>query len=201
MKQLTDKQQGVLDMITQYQLQNGYPPTRIEIALHFGFKSSNAAEEYIKALVKKGAIQSVPGQSRGIRLPDNSKLGLPVIGKVAAGTPILAIQHISEHLDIQGSAFSPNAHFLLRVQGKSMINAGIDHDDLLAVHKTTTAVNGEIIVARIGEEVTVKRFKKLKSQIILLAENEDFDPIHIKAQDASQFAIEGKAVGIIRRSI
>jgi len=195
---LTARQQNVLDCIKDHIEETGYPPTRAEIAEVLGFKSPNAAEEHLKALARKGAIVMIPGASRGIQLPDDQPSGLPIIGRVAAGSPILAQEHIEDYCDLQSSFFQPRADYLLQVHGMSMKDIGIHDGDLLAVHNTNQASNGDIVVARIDEEVTVKRFKKKRSKILLIAENEDFDPIEVdpKAQD---FAIEGLAVGVIRR--
>jgi repressor LexA len=167
-----------------------------------GFKSPNAAEEHLKALARKGAIEMTPGASRGIRIPgfeakpDDS--GLPIIGRVAAGAPILAQQHIEESLAINPAFFHPSADYLLRVHGMSMKDVGILDGDLLAVHTTREARNGQIVVARIGDEVTVKRFKREGNKVWLLAENADFAPIEVNLKD-QDLVIEGLSVGVIRR--
>jgi repressor LexA len=196
---LTSRQEQVLQLIKQYTEDTGYPPTRAEIARSLGFKSANAAEEHIKALARKGAIEIMPGASRGIRIAD-SQSGIPIIGRVAAGSPILAQEHIEDYCNIPHSFFSPNADYFLRVHGLSMKDAGILDGDLLAVHKTDQVRNGQIVVARIGEEVTVKRFKRLgnRAQIELWPENPDFEVILVDMRD-QEFSIEGLSVGVIRR--
>lgn len=199
MLNLTSRQEQVLQLIKQYTEDTGYPPTRAEIARSLGFKSANAAEEHIKALARKGAIEIMPGASRGIRIAD-SQSGIPIIGRVAAGSPILAQEHIEDYCNIPHSFFSPNADYFLRVHGLSMKDAGILDGDLLAVHKTDQVRNGQIVVARIGEEVTVKRFKRLgnRAQIELWPENPDFEVILVDMRD-QEFSIEGLSVGVIRR--
>jgi repressor LexA len=199
MLNLTSRQEQVLQLIKQYTEDTGYPPTRAEIARTLGFKSANAAEEHIKALARKGAIEIMPGASRGIRIAD-SQSGIPIIGRVAAGSPILAQEHIEDYCNIPHSFFSPNADYFLRVHGMSMKDAGILDGDLLAVHKTDQVRNGQIVVARIGEEVTVKRFKRLgnRAQIELWPENPDFEVILVDMRD-QEFSIEGLSVGVIRR--
>ncbi len=199
MLDLTSRQEQVLELIKQYAEETGYPPTRAEIARILGFKSANAAEEHIKALARKGAIEIIPGASRGIRLPE-VQTGIPIIGRVAAGSPILAQEHIEDYCNIPHQFFSPSADYFLRVHGMSMKDAGILDGDLLAVHKTDQVRNGQIVVARIGEEVTVKRFRRIgnRAQIELLPENPDFDIIHVDMRD-QDFSIEGLSVGVIRR--
>lgn len=196
---LTSRQEQVLQLIKQYTEETGYPPTRAEIARILGFKSANAAEEHIKALARKGAIEIMPGASRGIRLAE-TQTGIPIIGRVAAGNPILAQEHIEDYCNIPQSFFSPNADYFLRVHGMSMKDAGILDGDLLAVHKTDQVRNGQIVVARIGEEVTVKRLKRLgnRSQIELWPENPEFEVILVDMRD-QDFSIEGLSVGVIRR--
>ncbi|CAA0108345.1 transcriptional repressor LexA [Zhongshania aliphaticivorans] len=198
MEKLTARQSEVLQLIKDHIGETGYPPTRADIARELGFKSPNAAEEHLKALARKGAIEIIAGASRGIRLPES--LGLPIIGRVAAGSPILAEAHIEDYCDMPATIFSPSADYFLRVKGDSMINAGIFDDDLLAVHRSTVARNGQIVVARIGDEVTVKRFQQQKSKfhISLLAENPDYAPIEVDLRE-QEFAIEGLSVGILRR--
>jgi repressor LexA len=202
MIKLTSRQAEILDFIKRCLEDNGYPPTRAEIAQELGFKSPNAAEEHLKALARKGAIEMTPGASRGIRIPgfeakpDDS--GLPIIGRVAAGAPILAQQHIEESLAISPAFFHPSADYLLRVHGMSMKDVGILDGDLLAVHTAREARNGQIVVARIGDEVTVKRFKREGNKVWLLAENADFAPIEVNLKD-QDFVIEGLSVGVIRR--
>jgi len=200
MYNLTARQEQVLQLIKSYAVETGYPPTRAEIARILGYKSPNAAEEHIKALAKKGAIEIVPGASRGIRLPDPVDEGIPIVGRVAAGNPILAQEHIEDYCNIPPNFFSPNADYLLRVNGMSMKDAGILDGDLLAVHRTDQVRSGQIVVARIGEEVTVKRYKRIgnRSQVELWPENADFDVIHVDLAD-QEFSIEGLSVGVIRR--
>ncbi|HEY7885211.1 MAG TPA: transcriptional repressor LexA [Cellvibrionaceae bacterium] len=199
MLNLTARQQQVLELIKSYAEETGYPPTRAEIARMLGYKSPNAAEEHIKALARKGAIEVIPGASRGIRLPEIQE-GLPIIGRVAAGSPILATEHIEDYCEIPHSFFSPSADYLLSVHGMSMKDAGILDGDLLAVHSTDQARNGQIVVARIGDEVTVKRFRREgnRAQVELWPENPDFDVITVDLRDQN-FAIEGLSVGVIRR--
>lgn len=196
---LTARQQEILDLIKSHIEETGYPPTRAEIAEILGFRSANAAEEHLKALARKGAIEMVAGASRGIRLPDQSS-GIPIVGRVAAGNPILAEEHIEDYCEIPQSFFHPKADYLLTVHGMSMRDAGILDGDLLAVHRTSQARNGEIIVARIEDEVTVKRFKRERNRAVvqLLPENPDFDIIEVDLRDEN-FSIEGLSVGVIRR--
>lgn len=202
MLKLTTRQEEILDYIRDYLAETGFPPTRSEIAQKMGFKSPNAAEEHLRALARKGAIEMLPGTSRGLRLPINEQLGLPIIGQVAAGSPILAQESIADYCDIPADMFSPKADYLLTVKGTSMIDIGIFEDDLLAVHKTDKAENGDIIVARIDDEVTVKRLEKGRSKfkLSLIAENPDFAPIEVDLRN-THFAIEGISVGVIRRHI
>ncbi|OTQ58221.1 transcriptional repressor LexA [Gilliamella sp. A7] len=203
MRPLTERQQQIYDLIKENIQTTGMPPTRAEIAQKLGFRSANAAEEHLKALAKKGAIEMIAGSSRGIRLlleqPDDSNEfeGLPLIGKVAAGSPILAQEHIESHYQVSPSLFKPQADFLLRVEGMSMKDIGILDGDLLAVHKTQNVKNGQVVVARIDDEVTVKRLSQKGRHVKLLAENAEFDPIDVDLEQQS-FAIEGIAVGIIR---
>ena len=198
MENLTNRQQQVLDVIRHHIDTTGYPPTRADIARELGFKSANAAEEHLKALARKGAIEIIPGASRGIRLPEAS--GIPIIGRVAAGNPVLAEEHIEDYCALPHSFFSPRADYFLRVQGDSMMDIGIFDDDLLAVHSTPVANNGDIVVARIGDEVTVKRLHKTreKHRIELLPENDDFQPIVVDLRE-QEFVIEGLSVGVLRR--
>ncbi|ANG63291.1 repressor LexA [Marinobacterium aestuarii] len=199
---LTRRQTDVLECIKKHIETSGYPPTRADIARDLGFKSANAAEEHLKALARKGAIEIIPGTSRGIRLPDlgldAANESLPIVGQVAAGSPILAQQHIEDHCTISADFFHPPAHYLLRVKGQSMRNIGIMDGDLLAVHQCQEARNGQIVVARIGDEVTVKRFKRENNRVYLLAENEDFAPIEVDLRE-QDISIEGLGVGVIRR--
>ena len=198
MEKLTVRQVEVLDLIRTHISDTGYPPTRADIASELGFKSPNAAEEHLKALARKGAIEMIPGTSRGIRLPDME--GLPIVGQVAAGNPILAEENIEDTCDVPPSLFSPRAEFYLRVRCDSMIDAGILNGDLLAVHKTPEASDGQIVVARIDDEVTVKRLRRTKSKrnIRLIPENDDYEPIEIDLA-AQNCTIEGVSVGVIRR--
>jgi len=197
MIKLTARQSEVLAFIKSYMNETGYPPTRADIAQELGFKSANASEEHLKALARKGAIEMIPGTSRGIKLPNDQ--GLPIVGRVAAGSPILAQEHIEDHCEIPPSFFHPQADYLLTVQGDSMIECGILDGDLIAVHKTQDVNNGDIVVARIDDEVTVKRFKKNRSkyQVTLMPENKDYAPIEVDLREQS-FAIEGLMVGVIR---
>lgn len=197
---LTPRQAQVLDLIRKHISTTGYPPTRANIAQALGFKSPNAAEEHLKALARKGAIEIIPGTSRGIRLPEES--GLPIVGRVAAGEPILATEHIEDRVDVPADFFRPRANYLLRVNGDSMIDAGIFDGDLLAVHKTPEASNGQIVVARVDDEVTVKRLQRgrQKHKLKLIAENAHYAPIDVDLREQS-FAIEGLSVGVIRQSI
>jgi len=198
MIKLTARQQEVLDLIKNAIVTTGFPPTRAEIAEQLGFRSPNAAEEHLKALARKGAIEMMPGASRGIRIIEEQQLGLPIIGRVAAGEPILAQEHVEDHCEIPANWFKPNADFLLEVHGESMINVGIMDGDLIAVHKTEVARNGQIVVARVEEDVTVKRYQKNRNKVTLFAENDDFDPIEVNLKEAN-FSIEGLYVGVIRR--
>ena len=196
MQSLTRRQAEVLDVIRSHIADTGYPPTRADIAAELGFRSANAAEEHLKALARKGAIEVIPGTSRGIRLPGGN--GLPIIGRVAAGSPLLAVEHIEDTCDVPPSLFSPRADFLLRVRGDSMTGAGILDGDLLAVHKTAEARDGQIVVARIEDEVTVKRLQRpRRDQVLLLPENEDYDPIKVDLR-RQELVIEGLSVGVIR---
>jgi repressor LexA len=196
---LTKRQQQILDLIKDSISDTGMPPTRAEIAKFFGFKSANAAEEHLKALAKKGYIEMLAGTSRGIRLTEEVQEdeGLPLIGRVAAGEPILAQEHVEEHYKMDGSLFHPPANYLLRVSGQSMKDIGILDGDLLAVHQTTDVQNGQVVVARVEDDVTVKRFKRKGNIVYLHAENENFSPIKVDLKH-QQFAIEGIAVGVIR---
>jgi len=203
MIKLTPRQGEILAFIKQCLEDNGYPPTRAEIAQALGFKSPNAAEEHLKALARKGAIEMTPGASRGIRIPgfepnQDEEDGLPVIGRVAAGAPILAQQHIEEACRINPDLFRPRADYLLRVRGMSMKDIGIIDGDLLAVHTTSEARNGQVVVARIDDEVTVKRFKREGNTVWLLAENPEFAPIEVNLEE-QDLIIEGLSVGVIRR--
>ncbi|SET85739.1 transcriptional repressor LexA [Thalassotalea agarivorans] len=201
MKPLTPRQSQIFDLIKEKISETGMPPTRAEIADFFGFKSANAAEEHLKALAKKGYIEMLPGTSRGIKLADEflEEEGLPLIGRVAAGEPILAQEHVEDRYQIDGALFHPPADYLLRVNGESMKDIGILDGDLLAVHQTTDVHNGQVIVARVEEDVTVKRFKKEGNVVYLHAENEDFAPIKVDLAH-QPFFVEGIAVGVIRNA-
>lgn len=199
MIKLTARQQQVLDIIKDQIDTTGYPPTRAEIAEYLGFRSANAAEEHIKALARKGAIEVVEGASRGIRIPDHQR-GIPIVGRVAAGNPILAQEHIEDYCPIPESFFHPRADYFLTVHGMSMMDAGILDGDLLAVHATNQVRNNDIVVARIEDEVTVKRFRRERNRAVveLWPENPDFEVISVDLRDKN-FAIEGLSVGVIRR--
>lgn len=201
MRPLTPRQNEILELIRSHIDATGMPPTRAEIAGQLGFRSPNAAEEHLKALAKKGVIEMVPGTSRGIRLiqeePEPEYQGLPLIGRVAAGEPILAQEHVEAHYRVDDSMFHPNADFLLRVSGMSMKDIGILDGDLLAVHKTNEARNGQIVVARVEDEVTVKRFERQGKVVLLHPENEEFSIIRVDLEH-QPLSIEGLAVGVIR---
>ncbi|MCB1599650.1 MAG: transcriptional repressor LexA [Lysobacterales bacterium] len=205
---LTPRQRQILDFIDARLRQSGAPPTRAEIAAAFGFRSANAAEEHLRALVRKGAIAMAPGRSRGIRVlkstVDADAVGgqrsrsLPLIGQVAAGSPILAVENVESEVRLDASVFHPVADYLLRVRGDSMIDVGIMDGDLLAVHRSASAESGQIVVARLGEEVTVKRLERHGESLRLCAENPAYQPIEVDpARD--DFALEGLAVGVLRR--
>ncbi|RVU30943.1 transcriptional repressor LexA [Neptunomonas marina] len=197
---LTKRQSEVLACIREHIEATGYPPTRADIAKTLGFKSANAAEEHLKALARKNAIEIIPGTSRGIRIPDLEQpdQGLPIVGRVAAGSPVLAQEHIEEHCTISSDFFHPPAHYLLRVKGTSMKDVGIMDGDLLAVHQCTEAREGQIVIARIGDEVTVKRFHRENHMVYLIAENPEFEPIEVDLRE-SELSIEGLGVGVIRQ--
>lgn len=196
MAKLTKRQTEVLQLIQDQMAATGSPPTRAEIATRMGFKSPNAAEDHLRALARKGIIELIPGTSRGIRLlVDNT--GLPIIGSVAAGAPILALEHIQDTYKIDKGIFNPCADYLLRVKGDSMKNIGIMNGDLLAVHSTSEVHAGQIVVARIDDEVTVKRFYRDGSTVTLVAENEHYQPIKVDL-NKQNFVIEGIGVGVIR---
>lgn len=199
---LTARQEEILNLIKTNIRATGYPPTRAEIANELGFKSPNAAEEHLRALAKKGVIEMIKGTSRGIRLLDEEQNGLPLVGRVAAGEAILAIENIEDYIDVTPDIFYPKADFFLKVQGASMQNIGIMDGDLLAVHKTNMAENGEIVVARIEDEVTVKRIitNSVAHEIKLMPENDDFKPINVDLR-TQNFSIEGISVGILRTKI
>jgi repressor LexA len=195
MDELTARQAEVLQLIADFLQATGFPPTRAEIAAQLGFRSPNAAEDHLRALERKGYIEMLPGASRGIRLREN--LGIPVVGRVAAGSPILAEPHIQGRYQLDPALFKPRAHYLLKVRGLSMRDVGILEGDLLAVHRTSEARSGQIVVARLGNEVTVKRFRRQGNQVQLLPENPDFEPVLVDLK-RDFFAIEGLGVGIIR---
>ena len=192
---LTPRQKQILEMIRKTIETRGMPPTRAEIGEAFGFRSPNAAEEHLRALERKGAIELIPGSSRGIKL--SAPTGLPVVGRVAAGHPILAEEHIEEHYAVSAALFKPRAHYLLRVRGMSMRDAGILDGDLLAVHRTDKAENGQLVVARLDDEVTVKQFRRRGNIVTLLPRNPDFEPIRVDLKE-QPLVIEGLGVGILR---
>ena len=218
---LTARQQQVLDLVQSAIERSGAPPTRAEIAAELGFRSANAAEEHLQALARKGVIELVGGTSRGIRLqsdtlralhlsrnrqfmlplPSLAQLTLPLVGRVAAGSPLLAQAHIDQTYVLEASMFPRRPDYLLKVRGMSMRDAGIIDGDLLAVQKTREAKSGQIIVARLGDEVTVKRLHRAGSRVELLPENPDFEPIVVSARGGQDFAIEGLAVGLIRNNM
>jgi repressor LexA len=186
-------------MIQTFIAESGMPPTRAEIARELGFKSANAAEEHLRALQRKGVLELIPGASRGIQLKDSlrEQLGLPLVGRVAAGSPILAEEHIETHYRIDRALFNPKPHYLLRVEGMSMKNAGILHGDLVAVHRTPEVRSRQIVVARVDDEVTVKRYRQEGSLVWLMPENEEFAPIKVDL-NCQTMVIEGVVVGVIR---
>ena len=201
MERLTARQQQIFDLIKANLEDTGYPPTRAEIAQSLGFRSANAAEDHLRALARKGVIEMIPGASRGIRVVEQFN-GIPIVGRVAAGEPILAEQNIEDYREIPSSTFHPHADYFLRVQGQSMVDVGIMDGDLLAVHQQPTAENQQIVVARVDGDVTVKRLKhtRRKHEIHLLPENRDYSPIIVDLR-AQEFAIEGLAVGVVRVTI
>ncbi|MCE8010866.1 transcriptional repressor LexA [Billgrantia desiderata] len=203
---LTSRQQNVYDFIVKTMQELGYPPTRAEIARALGFRSPNAAEEHLRALERKGVIRVIRGTSRGIRLPaqendtgalEPSSEGLPVIGEVAAGSPILAAEHIDRYCPLPPDYFTPRADYLLKVRGLSMKDIGILEGDLLAVHRTERVRDGQIVVARLEDEVTVKRFHRQGHRVVLEAENPEFAPIEVDLRH-QELEIEGIGVGVIR---
>ena len=217
---LTARQQQILELIQSAIERTGAPPTRAEIAAELGFRSANAAEEHLQALARKGVIELVGGTSRGIRLqsdtlrslnasrikqfslplPNPSQLTLPLIGRVAAGSPILAQEHVDQTFVVEAHLFARKPDYLLKVRGMSMRDAGILDGDLLAVQKTSEAKNGQIVVARLGDEVTVKRLRRTRSGIELIPENPDFEIIHV-SPGQEDFHLEGLAVGLIRNTM
>ncbi|NBC13653.1 MAG: transcriptional repressor LexA [Gammaproteobacteria bacterium] len=203
--QLTARQRQILELIRRHVRETGYPPTRAEIAQAFGFRSVTAAVDHLKALARHGVIEMQQGASRGIRLlvPAEDELQLPVVGRVAAGSPILAAEHIEEHHHLDPALFHPRADYLLRVRGVSMRDAGILDGDLLAVHRTPAAENGQIVVARLDDEVTVKRFRQQanwRHRVQLLPENPDFAAINVDLREQT-LVIEGLGVGVLRRGL
>ena len=199
MRELTPRQKQILEMIQDFIAETGMPPTRAEIARQLGFKSANAAEDHLRALQRKGVLDLLPGASRGIQLKDSlrDQMGLPLVGRVAAGSPILAQEHIETYYKIDPQLFSPKPHYLLRVSGMSMKNAGILDGDLVAVHRTPEVRSRQIIVARLDDEVTVKRYRQTGSLVSLLPENDEFEPIEVDLK-VQALVIEGVVVGVIR---
>jgi len=214
MSKLTARQQEILDLIRQAIVKTGFPPTRAEIAQALGFRSPNAAEEHLKALARKGVLELSAGTSRGIRLKDPvlaepplqlthpalAQLVLPLVGRVAAGSPILATEHIDKEIGVDQALFSQRPDYLLKVRGNSMRDAGILDGDLLAVKKANQARDGQIIVARLGDDVTVKELRYTETGLSLLPANPDFQPIEVD-RERDDFALEGIAVGLIRAGL
>ena len=202
MRELTPRQRQVLFLIQKVMSDTGMPPTRAEIARELGFRSINAAEDHLRALERKGVVELLPGTSRGIRLKDSlrDQLGLPLIGRVAAGAPILAEEHIEARYQIDTSLFAPAPHFLLRVHGMSMRDAGILDGDLVAVHRSTDVRNRQIVVARLEDEVTVKRYRQEGHRVWLMPENPDFEPIQVDLKER-ELMIEGVVVGVVRSKV
>jgi repressor LexA len=204
-KKLTIRQKEILNFISQFIEKHKFPPTRSELSAHFGFRSPNAAEAHLRALEKKSMIGIERGAARGIsllplaadELPPSANTPLPLVGRVAAGSPLLAQENIEDEYRVDPSLFPQKPHYLLRVEGMSMQDAGILNGDLLAVHRTPEAHNGQIVVARVDDEVTVKRFRRQGSLVLLLPENPDFEPIEIDLR-RQELAIEGLGVGVIR---
>jgi len=204
-RELTPRQRQILELIRRHIRDTGFPPTRAEIARELGFRSANAAEEHLRALARRGAIELQRGTSRGIRLLEaaQDEFLLPVVGRVAAGSPILAEEHIEDHHRLDPGLFRPRAHYLLRVRGSSMQDAGILDGDLLAVHRTPEADNGQIVVARLDDEVTVKRFRRhgrWRHRVQLLPENPAFEPIQVDLR-VQDLVIEGLGVGVLRMGL
>lgn len=200
MAELTARQQEILKFLRRFTADSGRPPTRAEIAAHLGFRSANAAEEHLRALARKGALTLVPGAARGIQLSPQAGAGLPLIGRVAAGSPILAEAHIEARVLVDPGVFRPRADYLLRVKGASMRDAGILDRDLLAVHRTPEAANGQIVVARLDNEVTVKRFQRRGHKVRLSPANPAFDPIEVDLR-RDALVIEGVGVGVVRNGL
>ena len=199
MQELTKRQQEILRMIKSHIDRTGFPPTRTDICDHFGFRSPTAADDHLRALERKGAIELIPGTSRGIRiLSEFDDDGLALVGKVAAGAPITSEENVEEYLPVDPDLFYPHADYLLRVSGMSMRDVGIIDGDLLAVHATEHVRPNQIVVARVNDEVTVKRFRQRGNIVTLLPENPDFEPIRVDLRE-DEFAIEGVYVGVLRR--
>ena len=201
MSDLTPRQRQILEFIQESISSHGMPPTRAEIAQALGFRSPNAAEEHLRALQRKGVISLIAGASRGIVLKDalREQFGLPLIGRVAAGRPILAEEHVEGRFQIDPALFSPRPHYLLRVSGMSMRDVGILDGDLVAVHRSPDVRNRQIIVARLENEVTVKRYRQEGTVVWLMPENPEFEPIRVDLRKQS-LTIEGVVVGVLRRS-
>ncbi len=199
---LTARQRQVLDLVRENIEESGMPPTRAEIATALGFRSANAAEEHLRALARKGAIELLPGASRGIRLKEVSREpeGLPLVGRVAAGRPMLAEEHIQGRYQIDPALFRPRPHYLLQVHGMSMKGAGILDGDLVAVHRTPEVRSRQIVVARLDDEVTVKRYRQEGKIVWLLPENADFEPIRVDLAEQA-IIIEGVVVGVVRKDL
>ena len=200
MSDLTPRQTQILRLIQTRISESGMPPTRAEIARELGFRSANAAEEHLRALQRKGAIDLIPGASRGIQLKDTMReqLGLPLIGRVAAGRPMLAEEHVEGRYQIDPALFQPRPHYLLKVSGMSMRDAGIFDGDLVAVHRTADVRNRQIVVVRLENEVTVKRYRQEGTVVWLMPENSEFEPIRVDLKSQS-LLIEGVVVGVVRR--
>ena len=200
MSDLTPRQTQILRLIQRFMMETGMPPTRAEIARELGFRSANAAEEHLRALARKGVIALIPGTSRGIQLRDTirEQMGLPLIGRVAAGKPILAEENIEGRLPLDPSLFQPRPHYLLKVTGMSMKDAGILDGDLVAVHRTAEVRSRQIVVARLEDSVTVKRYRQEGSVVWLLPENSEFEPIRVDLKQ-EPLLIEGIVVGVLRR--
>jgi len=199
MEKLTRRQQEIMDFILSFMEKEGYPPTRAEIARHFGFRSPNAAESHLRALDRKGAIRLEAGRSRGLTplVARRNQQALPLVGRVAAGTPVLAVSNVEREVPVDPTLFSPRPDYLLRVKGSSMKNAGIFDGDLIAVHKTPVIRQGGMAVVRIDDEVTVKYLYKYRNRVELLPDNPDFEPIVVYPQD-HEIHVEGLAVGVLR---
>src|SRR5262245_8853981 len=200
MSDLTPRQTQILRLVQRVIIETGMPPTRAEIARELGFRSANAAEEHLRALARKGVIALMPGTSRGIQLKDTlrEQMGLPLIGRVAAGKPIFSEENFQARLQIDPAVFQPKPHYLLQVTGMSMKDAGILDGDLVAVHRTPEVRSRQIVVARLDNEVTVKRYKQEGSVVWLLPENADFEPIKVNLKE-QPLLIEGIVVGVVRR--